>query len=199
MIRFTARAAQGQVLGMGLSHANLALLAEGRPIRFDLAPYGDSGHLLLLAGSEGDVAAAIASGDHVLGLTPRTLDSLKSGNVIPVELAGIGLTALWQAILFAGPSERQIVDDVRAAGLIPPEAKLDWDEYERHERCADPGCPECVARWAVPAAEQALQQVNVMLGLTDRPPWKRWLALLAILVVVAVVLGLLLAPSAAPR
>lgn len=184
MIRFTARGAQGQVLGLGLSHANLDLLAEGRPIRFDLAPYGDSGHLLLLAGCEGDVAAAVATGDHVLGLTPRTLDSLKSGNVIPVELAGLGITALWQAILFAGPSERQIVDDMRAAGLIPPDAKLDWDEYQRHERCVEAGCPECAARRPPPR------------------PWLRWALPLAVVVaiaVVAVVLGVLLAPSAALR
>jgi hypothetical protein len=182
MIRFTAPGAQGQVLGMGLSHGNLDLLAQGRPIRFDLAPYGDTGHLLILTGSEADVAAAIATGDHVLGLTPRTLDSLRNGNVIPVELAALGITAIWQALLFAGPTERKIVDDMRGAGLIAADAKLDWDEYERHERNEVAGCADCASR--PPPARFPWRQL----------PWRRWAIPLAVLIVVAVVLGILLAP-----
>jgi hypothetical protein len=191
MIRFVGQGSGGQVLGLGLSFGNLDLLAEARPIRFDLAPYGESGHLLILAGTEDDVAAALATGDKVLGLTPRTLDSLRQGQVIPIELAGLGISALWQAILFAGPSERQILDDMRQSGLVSPDARIDTQDFERHERGEAHDCVECAPPpdSPVPAALFTYQQSS---------RWKPFV-FLAVLVLVAIVLGILLAPSAGPR
>jgi hypothetical protein len=121
---------------------------------------------------------------------------LRQGQVIPVELAGLGISALWQAILFAGPSERQILDDMRKAGLVSPDAKIDTDDFERHERGEAPDCVECAAS---PPLDSPLPAVPAAIDTYQQPGrWKPFV-FLAVLVVVAVVLGILLAPSAGPR
>lgn len=194
MIRFVADGAQGRVLGLGFSFANLDLLAKRQPILFDLAPYGQSGELFILAGDQSDVTAATMVHQHVLGLTPRTLDALRQGQVFPVELSGLGVTALWQALLFAGPTEPELVENMRKSGLLRADTELDWGDYQRHERGEVPGCVPCAAREPSPPSPSPLPSSAPSLP----PLWRVW-ALVGLILAIAIILGIVLSPSAAPR
>jgi hypothetical protein len=175
VIRFVA--AGGKALGLGLSFANLDLLAKQQPIVFDLLPYGRSGRMILLAGGESDVAAALraASGsDRVIGLTPRTLASLRGGNFVDVQHPELDL----MVFLFAARDERAVIGLMRETGMIGRETPLDWTGYELHERGQAADCAKC-----------------------EEPPLPWWKPALVVvgLTVLAVILGLFLAPAAGAR
>ena len=61
MIKATGTNDKGErILMLGLSHRNLDLLRDGKPIRFDGTPYGYGGEIILFAGKdEATMAASI--------------------------------------------------------------------------------------------------------------------------------------------
>jgi hypothetical protein len=84
---------------------------------------------------------------HVVTLTERTLRSLQGGEVIQVPLADLAVANFRVGLLFAGETEFEIVSEVRTAGLLAPDARIDGiEEYERHERNEVADCKRCQAR-----------------------------------------------------
>jgi hypothetical protein len=145
MIRFTADGREGPVLGLGLSFANLDLLRLGQPIQFE-----EQGLSMVIM--EGDAAAiaqaeAALPGSRIIGLTPRTLDTLRAGEVITVPRTSSALQV--DVLLFAGESEIAIMEAMQGASMITPNTDVrGLDEYHRHEANAVEGCEQCEARRA---------------------------------------------------
>jgi hypothetical protein len=148
MLRFRCESPSGPILAMGLSFDNLRLLEEHRPIEFDLAPYGTNGQLMI---AYGDIAIAealtAAMPEHkIITLHPNTMSALRRGEVIDVPFGSLEVSELSRALLFAGKTERALVDMLRDAGLVAPTTALDWTEYEQHERNEVADCEACRER-----------------------------------------------------
>jgi hypothetical protein len=145
MIRFTAVGHSGPVLGLGLSFANLDLLREGRPIQFDVTEHALN--LVILECDAVTLARAVESmpSSRVIGLTPRTIDTLRAGEVVTVSRAASQLPA--DVVLFAGETELAILESMQSAKLVGQETSVQgMEEYHRHEANAVEGCTECEAR-----------------------------------------------------
>ena len=90
-------------------------------------------------GAYGDLAIAetltAAFPDHrLVTLHPNTMAALRRGEVIDIPFASIEVRELERGLLFAGKSERALVEMLRDAGLVGRETAVDWTEYEKHER-----------------------------------------------------------------
>jgi len=145
MLRFRCESPSGPILAMGLSFDNLRLLEEQKPIMFDLAPYGSAGDMIV---AHGDAQTTVALKNafperHVVTLTSNTLAALRRGEAFEVPLADIEVPALRSGFIFAGKTERALVDMLRQAGLVGSETTVDWGEYEAHERNEVADCEPC--------------------------------------------------------
>lgn len=86
-------------------------------------------------------------GDHVVGLTPRTLQTLRDGHPVELQLAPLGLSDFTGGFLFAGQSEFELIELLRSTGLIDATTKFEGvEEYLRHERNAVEDCVFCRER-----------------------------------------------------
>jgi hypothetical protein len=146
LIRFVAYGVRGRVLGMGLSFRNLDELARDNPILFDLAPYDSSGQLLITCGDERTLKRTFAAfpSAHVITLTPRTLNTLRSGQAVIAPLDQLGVPGFADGALFAGETEFELIELLRASGLVDPDTQIEGlEEYFRHERGEVEDCPSC--------------------------------------------------------
>lgn len=150
MIQFIADSPNGPVLGVGLSFGNLDRITVGDPALVKLSEHGGAGRIVLASVSRNeDLAPLMAQfpGDFVVGLTQRTVDSLRSGEAIELGLAQLGVPNFHAGILFAGPTEFEIVNTLRASGFVSADTPLTGlDEYLRHERNVVEDCASCRAR-----------------------------------------------------
>lgn len=150
MIQFIGDSPNGKVLGVGLSFGNLDHITAGDPALVKLNEHGGAGRIVLAQVSRNEELAplmALFPGDFVVGLTQRTVDSLRAGQAIEVGLAQLGVPNFHAGILFAGPTEFEIVNSLRASGLVSADTPLSGlDEYLRHERNAVEDCTYCRAR-----------------------------------------------------
>lgn len=148
MIQFRAVGTGGGLLGIGLSFANLDRIQAGDPAFVLLT--GERGRVVLAhAPSNLDLAVLITQypDDHLIGLTSRTLETLRGGEAVEIPLARLGLSRFAAGILFAGPTEFEMVDNLRATGLVDAATKLEGlEEYLQHERNEVETCALCRER-----------------------------------------------------
>ena len=150
MIQFTATSANGAVLGLGLSFGNLEQIQAGEPAVVELTKHGSTGRIVLAwAAGEEELAGLIElfPADHVVGLTGRTVDTLRSGEAVELALSQLGVPGFWAGILFVGPTEFEIVEALRTSGFLDAAVQLQGlEEYLRHERNEDETCTLCRKR-----------------------------------------------------
>lgn len=150
MIQFTAASPGGDVLGLGLSFGNLERMQAGDPAIVQLGrPDGPGRIILACANDEQEVAGVMARfpGDHVVGLSARTVGSLRSGEAFELPLGQLGVPLFSRGILFAGPTEFEVVEQLRATGFLDATVQLEGlEEYLRHERGEVVGCAQCRSR-----------------------------------------------------
>jgi hypothetical protein len=148
MIRFRADGARGSFLGMGLSFDNLDRLQAGEPAFVPLE--GSRGRIVLACSANHQALALLMvqfSGDHLVGLSPRMIDDLSGGQTVEIALEQIGVRGVNTGVLFAGPTEFEMVDALRAAGFVDAATRLTGlDEYLQHERNEVETCPLCRER-----------------------------------------------------
>ncbi|MDP1923079.1 MAG: hypothetical protein Q8L14_42945 [Myxococcales bacterium] len=125
-------------------------------------------------------------GDQVVGLTPRTLQTLRDGHPVELQLAPLGLSDFTGGFLFAGQSEFELVELLRASGLIDATTKFEGvEEYLRHERNAVEDCVFC--------RERRHQKNGVVFSAPAAPSWQArilahpYLAMLGVLGVFALI------------
>ncbi len=139
-----AQGTGGSTLVMGLSHANLDLLAANRPIRFDLTPHGGAGQLMIAQGDERLFHAPERDGALLIVLTPRTTQALRTGEVMTVPLdAACGFQT---GVLYAGTSERAMLEEAQRAFPGLQVNPAEWALFDAHERCEAAGCAPCAER-----------------------------------------------------
>ena len=151
MIRFVADGKRGRVLGLGLSFDNLRLLADSRPIVFDLAPLGSRGTFVLACGPVDEVVRFVERSGladaRIVRVDEARLASFRRGEALSLDLEALGVPGFTDAILFAGPTEFEVVEALRSAGLVKPETELEGiEEYRRHQAGLVQDCPLCQAR-----------------------------------------------------
>lgn len=133
---------------MGLSWANLIELADDRPILFELEPLGGEGRIFIAFGDEAMARVLVdARPDaHVITITARAMETLQSGEVFTVPLRELGVPGFHVGLVFAGETEFELIENLRAAGLADPSAPIEGiEEYLRHERNEVADCPRCRA------------------------------------------------------
>lgn len=148
MIQFRSNGTRGTVLGMGLSFGNLDRMEAGDPAFVPLE--GASGRIVLACSANHQALALLMAqfpGDHLVGLTPRMIEDLRRGHAVEIALEQIGVRGVNAGLLFAGPTEFEMVEALRAAGFVDAATQLSGlDEYLRHERNEVETCALCRER-----------------------------------------------------
>jgi len=151
LIRFLADGDDGRMLFMGLSESNLELLEGGEPIAFALEEYGIDGYFGMVYG--GETALQIERekvSDHpfaLMSLTDSDYIALRGGDLLTRSFVELGLDASGAVTIFVGASELEILDQLRASGIVDPSTPIAGvEEYFAHEAGLVPGCEKCAAR-----------------------------------------------------
>lgn len=148
MIQLTLHTPRGAVLGLGLSFGNLERLEAGQPAFTTFEP-ARARFVLASAREHRDLALAMVQhpGDHVVGLTARTVAALRAGEAVELEVSQLGLHRLVSLLIFAGPTEFEMIEALRASGFVDAATRLEGlEEYLRHERNEVETCEFCRER-----------------------------------------------------
>lgn len=110
----------------GLSAKNLDKLQEDMPIPVNLAQLGMRGHVTIMftkhnrmAGLGAKQQDGVTTNIYVL-LSPDCLTRLRAGQMLEHDLSRAGGTG--KVVIFYGPTEDAMTDDLRKAGWLPAAA-----------------------------------------------------------------------------